>query len=126
MGYIDIEGGDSMRNRMFIYLIIGALIGGIAGSFATLGILQYKLKHDSGALVREIIIEQKDVIIEQLREEVEKELDQMIQARKAEIIGEVRKTMEDVIGEKKKHLNQEIEQAIDGYIKMKLKNIFAN
>ncbi|MBB6217215.1 putative secreted protein with C-terminal beta-propeller domain [Anaerosolibacter carboniphilus] len=115
-----------MRNRMFIYLIIGALLGGIAGSLTTLGVLQYKLKHDSGALVKEIIIEQKDVIIVELREEVEKELDQMINARKAEILGEVRKTMEDVIGEKKQNLNQEIEKAIDDYIKMKLKNIFSN
>ncbi|MDF2547508.1 MAG: hypothetical protein K0R93_2406 [Anaerosolibacter sp.] len=115
-----------MKNRMLIYLVIGTLLGGIAGSLTTLGVLQYKLKHDSGALVKEIIIEQREVIIAQLREEVEKEFDQMIDARKTEIIGEVRKTMEDVIGEKKKNLDQEIEQAIDSYIKAKLRNIFSN
>jgi hypothetical protein len=115
-----------MKHRLFVYLIIGTLLGGIAGSLTTLGVLQYKLKHDSGTLVKEIIIEQREVIIGQLREEVEKEFNQMIDARKEEIIGEVKKTMEDVIGEKKKNFAQALEQAIDSYIKAKLRNIFAN
>ncbi|AOT70958.1 hypothetical protein [Geosporobacter ferrireducens] len=111
-------------SRRWIASVTAALIfGNLFGSMLTVGWLNYKLKKDSAAIVREIIIKEQDTILIELRKGLEDEINRIIQQKKGEITGEVRKMIEDTLESKQKEINRQLEKAVDDYIKRKLKSI---
>ena len=111
-------------SKGWIGTVVAALIlGNLFGSMLTVGWLNYKLRKDSAAIVREIIIKEQDTILLEIRKGLEDEINRIINEKKNEITGEVRKMIESTLESKQKEINRQLEKAVDEYIKRKLKSI---
>lgn len=111
-------------SRGWIAGVAAALIfGNLFGSMLTVGWLNYKLRKDSAAIVREIIIKEQDIILQELGKGLEGEINRIIQQKKEETTGEVRKMIETALESKQKEINRQLEKAVDAYIKRKLKSM---
>lgn len=100
-----------VRQRgIIIALIISITFGCLIGSAVTVGFLQYKLKRDAGKIIAQVMVQEKETIMRELGKGLEEEINGIIEKKKVELTRELQKNMEI---------------AIDQYIKMKLKNIFA-
>ncbi len=118
------EGCRMKISKGWISTVVAALIlGNLFGSMLTVGWLNYKLRKDSAAIVREIIIREQDTILLELRKGLEDEINRIINEKKNEITGEVRKMIESTLESKQKEINRQLEKAVDEYIKRKLKSI---
>ncbi|MEW9121671.1 MAG: hypothetical protein AB2421_03085 [Thermotaleaceae bacterium] len=99
------------------------ILGNLLGAMLTIGWLNYKLKKDGPQIMREFIVREQDIILEELGKALEGEINRIIEKKQYEITGEVQRMIEILLESKSQQLQRQLEKAVDDYIKRKLKSL---